>query len=107
RGGALPGQVAFKLYDTFGFPLDLTELVAAERGVEVDVAGFEAEMARQKGAGRAAWKGSGEQAVGELWHQLRESLGPTSFTGYDADTGDAQVLALVRVEGTDEFTQVD
>jgi alanyl-tRNA synthetase len=95
-GKPLPGHVAFKLYDTFGFPLDLTELVAAERGVLVDTAGFEAEMDRQREAGRAAWKGSGEQAVGELWKKLREEHGVTSFTGYDSDSGDARVLALVR-----------
>ncbi len=104
-GKPLPGQIAFKLYDTFGFPLDLTELVAAERGVAVDTAGFEAEMERQREAGRAAWKGSGEQAVGELWKKLREQHGATAFTGYDRDADTAKVLAIVRRTNENDYEQ--
>ena len=104
-GKPLSGAVAFKLYDTFGFPLDLTELVAAERGVQVDTAGFEAEMERQREAGRAAWKGSGEQAVGELWKKLREEHGPTTFTGYDGDADAARILALVRRVNDTDYEQ--
>ncbi|MEQ1569066.1 MAG: alanine--tRNA ligase [Myxococcota bacterium] len=106
----LPGPVAFKLHDTYGFPLDLTELIAERRGWGVDRAGFEQEMARQQESGRSAWKGSGEQAVGALWHELHTELGPTRFTGYTHDRGEAKVLAIVRRSGADaasaEFTRV-
>ncbi|MCA9488751.1 MAG: alanine--tRNA ligase, partial [Myxococcales bacterium] len=98
----LSGKTAFKLYDTYGFPLDLTQIVAGERGVTVDEAGFDAEMEKQREAGRANWKGSGEQAVAELWHQLRAEHGETSFTGYDLDEDTVQVRALVRRTGEGE-----
>jgi len=95
----LSGSVAFKLYDTFGFPDDLTHIVAGERGVSVDMDGFQAEMKKQKEAGRANWKGSGEQAVGQLWHELQQKHGATRFTGYDQSEGEARVLAIVRRSG--------
>ncbi len=95
----LSGSVAFKLYDTFGFPDDLTQIVCEERGVEVDTTGFQTEMRRQREAGRANWKGSGEQAVAGLWHELHGRFGATTFTGYDADAGEAKVLAIVRRTG--------
>ncbi len=109
-GSRIDGTVAFKLYDTFGFPLDLTEQIADERGIQVDAEGFDAEMAKQRAAGRAAWKGSGEQAVLELWHQIREATGATTFAGYDRTEAPATVVALVRQTGlgeTLESEQVD
>jgi len=95
-GGELAGETAFKLYDTFGFPLDLTEDALRARGIAVDKAGFDAAMARQKAAARAAWKGSGEAAAGEVWFDIAERVGATEFTGYTATTGEAQVVALVK-----------
>jgi alanyl-tRNA synthetase len=97
RGGAIPGDVAFTLSDTYGFPLDLTELIAAEHGVAVDGPGFETALSAQRARGRAAWKGSGEQAIGELWHRLGQTFGTTSFVGYDQLEAIATVLALVRI----------
>ncbi len=95
-GDNLPGETAFKLYDTFGFPYDLTEDALRARGIAVDRAGFDAAMARQKAAARAAWKGSGDAASGEVWFDIAERAGATEFTGYTATTGEAQVVALVR-----------
>ncbi|MBA2467225.1 MAG: alanine--tRNA ligase [Sphingomonas sp.] len=94
-GGELPGATAFKLYDTFGFPYDLTEDALRARGMTVDRAGFDAAMAEQKAAARAAWKGSGEKASDELWYDLAEEVGPTEFTGYSGHEGEGVVLALV------------
>ena len=96
EGGEMPGETAFKLYDTFGFPYDLTEDALRSRGIAVDRAGFDAAMARQKAAARAAWKGSGDAASGEVWFDLAERLGATEFTGYSATEGEGQVVALVR-----------
>ena len=95
-GGKLPGETAFKLYDTFGFPYDLTEDALRSRGIAVDRAGFDAAMARQKAAARAAWKGSGDAASGEVWFDLAERAGATEFTGYSATEGEGEVVALVR-----------
>ncbi|MFM5924360.1 MAG: alanine--tRNA ligase [Novosphingobium sp.] len=96
EGGELPGETAFKLYDTYGFPYDLTEDALRARGIAVDRAGFDAAMARQKAAARAAWKGSGEAADSEVWFDIAEREGATEFTGYNATTGEAQVVALVQ-----------
>ena len=95
QGDALPGETAFRLYDTFGFPYDLTEDALRARGIAVDRAGFDAAMALQKAAARAAWKGSGQTADGEVWFDIAERTGMTEFTGYTATTGEAQVVALV------------
>lgn len=95
-GDTLPGETAFKLYDTYGFPYDLTEDALRPAGIGVDRAGFDTAMAEQKRAARAAWKGSGEKASDELWFDLAEELGATEFTGYANDQGDATVLAIVR-----------
>ena len=96
KGSELPGETAFKLYDTFGFPYDLTEDALRARGIGVDRAGFDAAMARQKAAARAAWKGSGQVADGEVWYDIAERVGATEFTGYTAVTAEAQVVALVK-----------
>jgi alanyl-tRNA synthetase len=96
EGGTLPGGTAFKLYDTYGFPYDLTEDALRSRGLSVDREGFDAAMAEQKAAARAAWKGSGEKASDEIWFDIAERLGGTEFTGYTATSGEASVVALVR-----------
>ena len=96
EGGTLAGETAFKLYDTFGFPYDLTEDALRARGLSVDRGGFDAAMAQQKAAARAAWKGSGEQASNELWFDIAEEFGSTEFTGYSGDEGEGVVLAIVK-----------
>jgi len=95
-GATLPGETAFKLYDTYGFPYDLTEDALRERGLAVDRAGFDAAMAEQKRAARAAWKGSGAKASDDLWFDIAEASGATEFTGYAADSGEGEVVALIR-----------
>jgi len=96
EGDTLPGETAFKLYDTFGFPYDLTEDALRPRGLNVDRAGFDASMAAQKAAARAAWKGSGDKASDEIWYDIAEELGGTEFIGYASAEGEGQVLALVK-----------
>ena len=96
EGGELPGETAFKLYDTFGFPYDLTEDALRSRGIGIDRAGYDTAMAQQKAAARAAWKGSGQAADAEVWFDIAERVGATEFTGYTATTGEAQVVALVK-----------
>jgi alanyl-tRNA synthetase len=96
EGGTLPGGTAFKLYDTFGFPYDLTEDALRAQGLHVDRAGFEAAMAEQKRAARAAWKGSGAKASDDLWFDIAEEAGSTEFTGYTSTDGEGQVVALVK-----------
>ena len=95
-GGELPGETAFKLYDTFGFPYDLTEDALRARNIGVDKAGFDAAMARQRAAARAAWKGSGQAADSEVWFDIAEREGASEFTGYSSTSGEGQVVALVR-----------
>ncbi|MEA3049369.1 MAG: alanyl-tRNA synthetase, partial [Sphingomonadales bacterium] len=95
-GATLPGEVAFKLYDTYGFPYDLTEDALRAQGFGVDRAGFDAAMAEQKAQARAAWKGSGEKASDDLWFDLAEEFGSTEFTGYAGHEGEGQVLALIK-----------
>ncbi|MDR3424227.1 MAG: alanine--tRNA ligase [Alphaproteobacteria bacterium] len=93
---ALPGEVAFKLYDTFGFPLDLTQDVLRGKGKKVDVAGFDAAMAKQKAAARAAWAGSGDTATVKIWYELQDELGKTEFLGYSTEKAEGQITALLR-----------
>ena len=95
EGAALPGQTAFKLYDTYGFPLDLTQDALREKGREVDVSGFDEAMAEQKAKARAAWSGSGEAADATIWFDIAESQGTTDFLGYDTETAEGQIVALV------------
>ena len=78
----LPGEVAFRLYDTFGFPLDLTQDALRVKNMTVDVDGFKAAMEKQKAEARAAWKGSGSSATEAVWFEAREELGATEFVGY-------------------------
>jgi len=96
KSDTLPGEVAFKLYDTYGFPYDLTEDALRTQGIAVDRAGFDAAMAEQKAAARAAWKGSGEKASDDIWFDIAETHGSTEFTGYSSTSGEGEVLALVK-----------
>jgi alanyl-tRNA synthetase len=96
EGATLAGETAFRLYDTFGFPYDLTEDALRARGLAVDRGGFDTAMAAQKAAARAAWKGSGAKASDDLWFDLVEEHGATEFTGYSGDEGEGVVLAIVK-----------
>jgi alanyl-tRNA synthetase len=96
EGGTLPGETAFKLYDTYGFPYDLTEDALRARGLAVDRAGFDHAMAAQKAAARAAWKGSGDHASDDVWFDLAEQHGATEFTGYSGSEAEGVVLAIVK-----------
>ena len=96
EGGTLSGETAFKLYDTYGFPYDLTEDALRSRGLQVDRTGFDAAMAEQKAKARAAWTGSGAKASEDIWFDLAEEYGATEFTGYSGDEGEGVVLAIVR-----------
>jgi alanyl-tRNA synthetase len=111
KGGTLAGETAFRLYDTYGFPFDLTEDALRSRGLQVDRAGFDTAMAEQKAKARAAWKGSGAKANEDIWFDLAEEYGATEFTGYSGDEGEGIVLAIVkdgeRVESAEVGETVD
>ncbi|MES2916009.1 MAG: alanine--tRNA ligase [Pseudomonadota bacterium] len=96
EGGALPGAAAFRLYDTYGFPLDLTQDALREKGREVDVQGFDAAMADQKAKARAAWSGTGAAADAKVWFEIAEEHGATEFLGYDTETAEGVITALLR-----------
>jgi alanyl-tRNA synthetase len=95
-GRDFPGEVAFRLYDTYGFPLDLTEDVLRGRGRKVAIAGFDAAMARQREEARRSWVGSGEAATGAAWFALREQVGPTEFLGYETESAEGVILAILK-----------
>jgi alanyl-tRNA synthetase len=95
-GDVLSGETAFKLYDTFGFPYDLTEDALRTQGFGIDQAGFQTAMNAQKAMARAAWKGSGAKASDDVWFDIAERVGSTEFTGYAASEGEGQVVALVN-----------
>ncbi|MDP3590854.1 alanine--tRNA ligase-related protein, partial [Phenylobacterium sp.] len=94
-GDMLPGETAFKLYDTYGFPLDLTQDAVRNKGISVDLSGFEDAMKRQKDQAREAWTGSGQSAQGAEWFAIRERLGATEFLGYDLTEATGKLLTLV------------
>jgi alanyl-tRNA synthetase len=96
QGGSLPGATAFKLYDTFGFPLDLTQDALREKGLSVDTDGFDSAMAAQKAKARAAWAGSGEMADDTIWFDVLDNHGATDFLGYDTEQAEGQIVALVQ-----------
>ncbi len=96
EGCELPGAAAFKLYDTYGFPLDLTQDALREKGRGVDTDGFDAAMAEQKAKARAAWAGSGEAADATVWFDVADRDGATDFLGYETETAEAQIIALVK-----------
>ncbi len=94
-GAVLDGETAFKLYDTYGFPVDLTQDALRARGIKVDSEGFNAAMERQRAEARKAWAGSGEAATESVWFAIREEVGATEFLGYDTETAEAKVCAIV------------
>ncbi|WP_316162790.1 alanine--tRNA ligase [Bradyrhizobium sp. SZCCHNRI20481] len=96
KGDMFDGDVAFTLYDTYGFPLDLTQDALKSRGISVDQASFTDAMDRQRAKARAAWAGSGEAATETVWFPLREKLGATEFLGYETETAEGAVTALVK-----------
>ncbi len=95
-GATLAGDVAFRLYDTYGFPLDLTQDALKSRGIAVDTAGFQAAMEKQKADARANWAGSGEAQTDAVWFKLRDALGATEFLGYETTNAEAEIVAIVR-----------
>ena len=96
KGQKLAGDAAFKLYDTYGFPLDLTQDILRARGMEVDTDGFEKAMEGQREMARAAWSGSGDKATGKIWFEIKEKVGATRFVGYEQDAAESKVLAIVK-----------
>ena len=96
EGQSLDGETAFKLYDTYGFPLDLTQDALRQRGITVDTDGFSAAMERQKAEARANWSGSGDAATERVWFSVRDKVGATEFLGYDTEKAEGVVTALVR-----------
>ncbi|MDG1275302.1 MAG: alanine--tRNA ligase, partial [Alphaproteobacteria bacterium] len=103
-GSELPGELAFKLYDTYGFPLDLTQDIMRGKGRGVDLNGFNNAMEAQKASARAAWSGSGEASTDELWFDIKQNIGATEFLGYSTEYAEGQVLGLVvNGEETDKI----
>lgn len=96
KGGIFSGLTAFKLYDTFGFPFDLTQDILKKSSITIDKKAFSAAMDEQKTKARAAWKGSGEQATDEIWYELREKFGLSDFIGYDTLKSEGRALSIVR-----------
>jgi alanyl-tRNA synthetase len=96
NGAMFDGETAFTLYDTYGFPLDLTQDALKSRGISVDLAGFEDAMERQREKARASWAGSGEAAQETVWFSLREKLGATEFLGYETESAEGVVTALIK-----------
>ncbi len=96
QGDSLDGETVFKLYDTYGFPLDLTQDALRARGIGVDITGFNDAMQRQKAEARSHWAGSGDKATETIWFELREKHGATEFLGYSSETAEGQIQAIVR-----------
>jgi alanyl-tRNA synthetase len=111
KGGALSGSAAFKLYDTFGFPLDLTQDALREKGLSVDTDGFDEAMAEQKTKARAAWAGTGQAADETIWFDVAEKYGVTEFLGYDTEIAEGQIIAVVNagelVDAAEKGTNVE
>ena len=99
-GGVLAGEIVFKLYDTFGFPLDLTQDALRAQGYSADIVGFNSAMEKQRADARSAWSGSGDMATEQVWFDIRERTGTTEFLGYEVESAQGQVLALV-VDGVE------
>ncbi len=96
KNKTLPGPIAFKLYDTFGFPLDLTADILRGKNIKVDNNGFDKEMEKSKTLARANWKGSGDKSVEEKWFKIREELNPTEFLGYEFDKAEGVVIKILK-----------
>ena len=99
-GDVMDGRTAFKLYDTYGFPLDLTQDAVRAKGLTVDTAGYEAAMEEQRGMGRENWAGSGEKATAAEWFTIKDAVGASDFVGYDHLNAQAHVQAIVRDGGS-------
>lgn len=95
-GKIFSGEVAFKLYDTYGFPLDLTQDILKGQGIEVDVPQFEMSLKAQKEKARASWKGSGDQKAGALWFDVKEEAGPSEFLGYQTEEAEGHILKILK-----------
>ena len=110
EGGELPGEVAFKLYDTYGFPLDLTQDALRGQGFSVDLGGFNTAMEKQRADARAAWSGSGDAATEQVWFDIREQNGATEFLGYEVESAEGQITVMVVdgkvVEETEDRAEV-
>jgi len=96
KGDVFSGETAFKLYDTYGFPLDLTQDALKPRGISVDTRTFDAAMEKQKEEARRAWKGSGEAATESIWFEVKERVGATDFLGYDTETAEGEIRAIIK-----------
>jgi len=96
KNNSFPGEVAFKLYDTYGFPLDLTADILKNKNIKVDNAGFDKEMEKSKRLARANWKGSGDKSLEEKWFKIREQLNPTEFLGYEFDKLEGVILKISK-----------
>jgi len=96
KNNSFPGEVAFKLYDTYGFPLDLTADILKNKNIKVDKTGFDIEMEKSKKLARANWKGSGDKFLEEKWFKVREQLNPTEFLGYESDKLEGVVLKISK-----------
>jgi len=108
KNNSLPGDVAFKLYDTYGFPLDLTQDILKNKKIEVDIAGFNKSMNERKEKTKLAWKGSGDQAIDKIWFNLKDKIEPTEFLGYEQHKSEGIVLSLIRKgKEVDEINEGD
>ena len=96
KNNSLPGDVAFKLYDTYGFPLDLTQDILKNKKINVDIAGFNKAMNERKEKTKLAWKGSGDQTVDKIWFNLKDKIGSTEFLGYEKNKSEGVILSLVK-----------
>ena len=100
KNNTLPGEIAFKLYDTYGFPLDLTADILKNKKIKIDTKTFDKEMEKSKEVARASWKGSGDKSVEEKWFKIREELSPTEFLGYEFDKAEGVIL---KISKSDKF----
>jgi len=96
KNNSLPGEIAFKLYDTYGFPIDLTQDILKNKKINVDIAGFDKSMNERKEKTKLAWKGSGDQTVDKIWFGIKDKIGSTEFLGYEKDKSEGKVLSLIK-----------
>ena len=96
KNNILPGEIAFKLYDTYGFPLDLTADILKNKNIKIDSTTFDKAMQKNKEVARASWKGAGDKSVEEKWFKVREQLNPTEFLGYEFDKAEGIVLKISK-----------
>ena len=111
KNNILPGEIAFKLYDTYGFPLDLTADILKNKNIKIDSSAFDQAMQKSKELARASWKGSGDKSVEEKWFKVREQLNPTEFLGYEFDKAEGEILKISKenkfVENAKEGDEVE